>query len=254
MARPPSWDEMVKARTREILAGGVTCEEAQAQLSRELQASGRKAPSVRWVNDIRLQAARKRKVGTVPRQESKAAPRPVPAAPVDVAAVEDADRAPLPVVSAVASWPVSAGLRDTVADELDGWIGETPEEEGELAMKRLVRRTPELRTGHGARCLSEGRTVDALLEAGLGSVLGCLYQARDLADLAETVREFPVPLPDGVSGDAVIERGRREREGAIALLLEAAELLRKRPLDDRWFHWAKRSPEERAELERGTAP
>jgi hypothetical protein len=219
MARPPSWDEMVKARTREILAGGVTCEEAQAQLSRELQASGRKAPSVRWVNDIRLQAARKRKVGTVPRQESKAAPRPVPAAPVDVAA----------------------------DDDLDFLIGETVEEAGELALRRLVRRTPELRTGHGARCLSEGRTVDALLEAGLGSVLGCLYQARDLADLAETVREFPVPLPDGIAGDAVIERGRREREGAIALLLEAAELLRKRPLDDRWFHWAKRSPEERAE-------
>jgi hypothetical protein len=226
MARPPSWDEMVKARTREILAGGVTCEEAQAQLSRELQASGRKAPSVRWVNDIRLQAARKRKVGTVPRQESKAAPRPVPAAPVDVAA----------------------------DDDLDFLIGETVEEAGELALRRLVRRTPELRTGHGARCLSEGRTVDALLEAGLGSVLGCLYQARDLADLAETVREFPVPLPDGIAGDAVIERGRREREGAIALLLEAAELLRKRPLDERWLYWAKQSPEERAELERGTAP
>ena len=226
MARPPSWDEMVKARTREILAGGVTCEDAHAQLSQELKARGQRAPSVRWINDVRLQAARKRKVGTVPRQESKAAPRPVPAAPVD-----DADD-----------------------DDLDFLIGETVEEAGELALRRLVRRTPELRTGHGARCLSEGRTVDGLLEAGLGSVLACCYRPSDMADMAEMVAEYPVPLPDGIAGDAVIERGRREREGAIALLLEAAELLRKRPLDDRWFHWAKRSPEERAELERGTAP
>jgi hypothetical protein len=226
MARPPVFDSLVKARARELLKSGCTNEEVADYLRQELEARGQKGPSPRWVSDIRREKAAK---------------------PARVAAVEDADRAPLPVVSAVASWPVSAGLRDTVADELDGWIGETPEEEGELAMKRLVRRTPELRTGHGARCLSEGRTVDALLEAGLGSVLGCLYQARDLADLAETVREFPVPLPDGIAGDAVIERGRREREGAIALLLEAAELLRKRPLDDRWFHWAKRSPEERAE-------
>jgi len=216
---------MVKARTREILAGGVTCEEAQAQLSRELQASGRKAPSVRWVNDIRLQAARKRKVIAGSRQEQKPAPRPVPAT-----------------------------VQEPADDDLDFLIGETPEEQGTMAIESLVRRTPELRTGHGARYLGEGRTVEALSEAGFALVLSSLYRPSDLADLAETVAEYPVPLPDGIAGDAVIERGRREREGAIALLLEAAELLRKRPLDDRWFHWAKQSPEERAEIERETAP
>jgi len=131
---------MVKARTREILAGGVTCEEAQAQLSRELQASGRKAPSVRWVNDIRLQAARKRKVIAGSRQEQKPAPRPVPAtvqepaddaeeragahrsdpAPSQVsqpkpAPVEPREPAPGLTMADVRSW-VSAQLRGLQAD------------------------------------------------------------------------------------------------------------------------------------------
>jgi hypothetical protein len=214
MARPRKYDTGVRARTRELLASGATCEEAARSLREEFDPS----PSVRWVAMVRAAALARRR---------PSAPRP-PAPPPP----------PAPADAVEPDWDL---------------VGETLEEQRELDLRRLHRNHPELlqpgptQEGIAGREWAAGHRIDALMTLGHLTELCCAFRAEDVADVAEFLSEDPQPLPEGCFGAAVLARGQADRDRAIALLEGALTVLRARTLDERWISWAAETPAQRAE-------